>query len=115
MTEELNAITKLYDLIKWSLPQIVKFPRAHRFTLGARMENLLFDILESLIEAKYKKEKKSFLQRANLNLEKFRFFVRLCYDMRFINVKKYEYVSREVNEVGRLIGGWIKAIERGQA
>ena len=41
-------------------------------------------------------------------LEVFRSLVRLSFRLKFISIKKYEILSRKVNEVGRLLGGWIK-------
>ena len=36
--QELNVITKTYDLILWSCDHTSKFPRNHRFVLGERIE-----------------------------------------------------------------------------
>lgn len=36
--QELNVITKTYDLILWSCNHTGKFPRNHRFVLGERIE-----------------------------------------------------------------------------
>lgn len=110
---ELAVITKTYDLMLWFLPQIVTIPRVHRFTLGERMENQLCELLELLIEARYTKEKAHLLRKANLTLEKFRFFVRLLKDLHFINLKKYEFLSRQIVDIGSQIGGWLKAKEHG--
>lgn len=110
--KELAVITKTYDLLLWFLPQIVKIPRAHRFTVGERMENQLCELLELLIEARYTKEKAHLLKKANLTLEKFRFFVRLLNDMHFINIKKYEFLSRQIVDIGSQIGGWLKTREQ---
>jgi four helix bundle protein len=103
-----NAITKTYDLLKWLLPAVSKFPKDKRYTLGQRIENKLLDILELLLEANYSKIKLELLKKANLSLEQFRYLIRLSYDLQFINLKRYEYISREVNEIGKMIGGWIK-------
>ncbi|OIO75507.1 MAG: hypothetical protein AUJ85_02785 [Elusimicrobia bacterium CG1_02_37_114] len=108
MSNDLDVITKTYDLILWCLPQIIKFPKTHRFTIGEKLENLLFDILGNLIEAKYTKNKMEILARTNIQLEKFRYFVRICKDMKFINIDRYEYLSRQINDIGNLIGGWLR-------
>ena len=39
VADELDVITKTYDLILWMVGRIAKFPRSHRFVLGERMEN----------------------------------------------------------------------------
>src|SRR5258708_40371897 len=65
---ELVVITKTYDLILWSCNHTGKFPRNHRFVLGERIERGLYDLLELLIRARYNRERRSFLEQANLAL-----------------------------------------------
>ncbi len=113
MPEDYKAVPKTYDLIMRLLPQIIKIPRSHRFVLGEKIETTVLHILELLIEATYEKEKIAILKRANIQLEKLRYFIRICKDMKFISIKQYEYVSKEIDEVGRLIGGWIKQQMKG--
>jgi len=57
MPKEVDAVTRLYDFILWMIPKLEKFPRNQKFLLGDRMENLMLDILELLIEATYSREK----------------------------------------------------------
>lgn len=108
MPDDPNAIAKTHDLLKWLIPTISKFPKSQRYTIGQRIENKLLDILGLLLEANYSKIKIEILKRANLELEIFRHLIRLSYDLQFINVKRYEFVSYKTNEIGRLLGGWIK-------
>src|SRR6516164_52131 len=75
--EELTVITKTYDLILWSCNHTGKFPRNHRFVLGERIERNLYDLLETLIRAKYTKQRQDLLEQANLTLEILRFQMRL--------------------------------------
>lgn len=102
------VVSKTYDLIIWWLPKLAKFPRDQRFLLGDRIENILLDILEDLIDATYTKEKADILRQANLKLEKLRFMVRIANDMHFINIASYEFASKGINEIGKMVGGWIK-------
>ncbi len=67
--EELVVITKTYDLILWSCNHTSRFPRQHRFVLGERLERNLYDLLETLIQAKYTRDRKPLLDDANLKLE----------------------------------------------
>jgi hypothetical protein len=101
-------ITKVYDVLMWLLPQIEKFPRVHRYILGKRLEEQLYELLDLTIDAAYTRDKHRILIQANLLLEKLRYTVRLCKDMKFINLKKYEYLSKQFMEIGKMIGGWIK-------
>ena len=74
--QELIVITKTYDLILWSCSHTGRFPRNHRFVLGERIERLLYDLLETLIQAKYTRERGPLLEQANLRLEVLRFQMR---------------------------------------
>lgn len=103
-----NAITKTHDLIEWFLPIVSKFPRNQRYTLGVRIENNLFDILELLIQANYNKEKLERLKSANIKLEIIRHLVRICHKLQIINLQRYEFISKNIDEIGRLIGGWLR-------
>ena len=51
--EELPIIQKTYDLIKWYVPILNRLPKDHKFMLGDRMINCLYNILETLILARY--------------------------------------------------------------
>ncbi len=103
-----KVITSAYDFIKWAIPHIAKFPRNQRYTLGERIENILFGLLELLIEAQYSKDKVAVLKKANFEIEKMRYLFRLCHDLRLINLKTYELSSRSLMDIGAQIGGWIK-------
>ena len=103
-----NSIAKTYDLLKWLMPAVSRFPKDKRYTLGQRIENKLLDILELLLDANYSQDKLEILKKANLELEYFRYLIRLSYDLEFLDLRRYEFTAQAVNEIGRLIGGWIK-------
>src|SRR5271169_3183180 len=106
--EELVVITKTYDLILWSCNHTGKFPRSHRFVLGERIERNLYDLLETLLKAKYTRLRQALLEQANLILEVLRFQVRLAKDLKCLNVSSYGFAARAIDEIGRLVGGWMK-------
>lgn len=106
MPKEVDAITKIYDYILRIIPKLDKFPRSHKFLLADRIENLLLDILEDLINAAYSKRKGEILRGANLKLERLRYLLRMSKDLRFMNLKSYEFSSRSIHTIGTSIGGW---------
>jgi hypothetical protein len=99
----------MYRFMLWLIPTIEKFPRRQKFLLGDRIQGGALDVLEHLVEATYTKSRASLLARANLGLEKLRFFFRLALDLRFLDMKRYEHAARSLDEIGRLVGGWLKA------
>ena len=107
--EEMIVITKTYDLILWSCHHTSKFPRNHRFVLGERIERNLYNLLETLIAAKYMKDRRRLLEDANLSLEILRFQMRLAKDLQCLKVESYGFAARAIDEIGRLVGGWLRS------
>ena len=107
-SKDLPIFIKWMDFVKWLLVTTDGFPKKTRFTFSDRVTNLAFEIIEDLVEARYSKNKGYALKRINMNLEKLRIFIRLCYECRFLSKKSYEYAAYSINEVGKMLGGWIK-------
>lgn len=104
-----QAVPKFYDVILWILGRVEKFPRSQKFTLGDRTVNLALGTLELLIEATYTRDRLPLLQKTNVQLEKLRYLIRICHDFKLLSPKQYAYISSEINEVGKLVGGWIRS------
>ena len=107
--EELVVITKAYDLILWSCNHTGKFPRNHRYGLGERIEANLYNLLETLIRAKYSRSRQELLDEANLALEILRFQMRLAKDLQCLKVESYGFAAKPIDEIGKLVGGWLKS------
>jgi len=45
-----QAVQSCHDLLLWLIPQLDKFPRSRRFTLGERLEAGMLEVLEMLVE-----------------------------------------------------------------
>ena len=108
--EEMVVITKTYDLILWSCNHTSRFPRNHRFVLGERIERDLYDLLETLIEAKFSRQRQELLQNANLKLEILRFQMRLAKDLECLKANSYVFASQAIDEIGKLVGGWLQGL-----
>jgi hypothetical protein len=106
--EELPIIQKTYDLIKWYVPILNKMPRNHKFMLGDRAIGGLYDLLEGFIQARYTQDKLSQLQGLNARLDILRHQTRLMLDFNLMEINRYEYASRKINDIGTDLGGWIK-------
>jgi four helix bundle protein len=107
-TDDLPIITQWIAFLEWLLPAVEKFPKRVRFTFADRINNLALDIVENLVEARYSSEKRAILLGVNLKLEKLRVLLRLCHRLHYLPHQSYEYSTRQLNEIGRMLGGWIK-------
>jgi len=109
------ALEAHYRFLLWLVPTVEKFPRRQKFVLGDRIQNTALDTLERLIEATFSRQRQQHLAVANLDLEKLRFFFRLSTELQLIDPRRYEFAARSIDEIGRLVGGWIRADHQAQA
>lgn len=104
-----KAVQDCRDLLLWMIPHLDKLPRVRRYTLGEKLENRVLAILESLVAAAYSHNKRALLEQANRDLEVCRHLWRLCYDFKGIALKSYEHGGRLMLDLGKQVGGWLKA------
>lgn len=106
---------KTYDLLLWLIPRTTTFPREQRFVMARHVQDVALRFQEYLIEAgtlpKEKRQAKlDYLNQADVELTKLRFHLRLCRDLELLNPGQHSHVSRMVDEIGRLLGGWFKTL-----
>ncbi len=111
--EELDIpiFKKTYNLYKDFYGFRNNVPKQDRFTIWQRCENIILEILENIIYASQlsKMEKLPILQKASLKLNFLRVFLRLCKETKVLDAKKYIHLEEDVDEIGRMLGGWIKS------
>lgn len=109
--KESPIFTRTYDLLRWLIPATVKFPRQQRFVLADAVQRTALTFQEQLIEAGLSNQPSDPLRDADITLVKLRLYLRLCWDLQLLSPGQYEHVSRMVTEIGRLLGGWRKAVQ----
>jgi four helix bundle protein len=108
--EELTIYQRQYDLILYAFPIINGFPKGQRFVLGQQIQNCLLDIAKLIVQAnKQRTNRLPILAQADIEIEKLRLLIRLAKDLRMVSVKQYGTLAERINEIGRLLGGWLKS------
>lgn len=113
MNENYPIFEKWSKILSWILDTTEKYPKSARFTVSGRIANIALDVMDKIIEAIYTKNRLYILQTINLYIEKLRIFFRISMEKRYISIKQYEYISKELNEAGMMIGGWHR-VEKGR-
>ena len=108
MLQNLVIFQKVYDLILWMYPLINKFPKKQRFVLGQQIENTVLEILKGIIQANSERNKLPYLKQISVELDKLRILIRLSKDLKFISIRQYSFAAGKINEIGKMLGGWIK-------
>lgn len=102
------ALHDAYDLALALYREVPKFPKAQRFVLGQRIEHASLDVLFAVQRAADENERLDSLQRGSRSLDELRLLVRLATDLGFLSVARHEALARQVDGLGRQLGGWIK-------
>lgn len=106
------AVGKAYDFVLWLLPKVENFPRSHRFTVGERLTAHGLDLLTSLVEAAYARQKTELLEQASRKVNSTRYLLRMAKDLRLMSVDAYGFSAEKLDEIGRMVGGWSKAMAK---
>jgi hypothetical protein len=109
---ESPIFVKSYELLIWLLQHTRKFPKDQRFVLAARLEQAGLDLHDALLAAARTSNPRSALARlaeADLHLERLRVYNRLSQDLKLHAFSQYEHLARLLDELGKLLGGWIKS------
>ncbi len=115
MTEiDIPILKKSYDLYKIFHEYRTSVPKQDRYTLYERSENVILDMFEGFLEAGYGKsvQKQEVLELASVKLNLLRFLVRLMKDTRSLDTKKHLALQTHIDEIGRMLGGWIRSTNR---
>jgi hypothetical protein len=82
-----------------------------RYTIYLRCENAILDVIEAILKAgrENKIEKLPTLELASTKLNLLRMLIRMLKDVKAINIKNYSIFEEKIDEIGRMLGGWIKS------
>lgn len=85
--------------------------KAHRYGLGVSTEQSVLNLLELLSTAQHapKAHKAVYLLKSQAQLDVLRLKLRLYMELKLANETKLFQLHSELQEVGRMLGGWLKA------
>mgnify|MGYP002075372893 CR=1 FL=1 len=110
---DVPIIHKTYELYRALHDQQKTIPKIDRFTLWQRSENAALDILQDLLHVGYLRpdRRPERLTIISAKLDMLRMFLRLAFDVKAINQKRYIFFQEALDEIGRMLGGWIKSFK----
>jgi len=109
MLYELKIFQKTYDFLFWVKPTVQRFAKVHKYSLGIQLENETIELLKQIVRANFKREdKKEFIEECFIHYELIKILIRLSKDYKLLSIKQYEFAAKELEEIGKLLGGWYK-------
>ncbi len=70
--------------------------------------------MELLFSASYlnKEQKLPYLKKAAIKLGLLKFFLQVSWELKVLNNKNYIILSEKLDEIGKMLGGWTKGIQK---
>ena len=112
---KLKLIPKTEKYIEYMLNVIIKLPRVEKFSIGNEYKTSMYSMLEnSLYTAKINrkeniKETLKLLNKIDAELNCQRIFLRIMKKQKWIDEKKFDVAMIKIYEIGKIVGGIIKA------
>jgi hypothetical protein len=87
-----------------------KISKRDRFGIYLKTENICLELIELIITASFenKNNKLSPLKLARIKTENLKRFIRLMHELDIINNQKYIHFESELQEISKMLNGWIK-------
>ncbi len=102
------VVQRSYDLCAGLYTHVNRFPRAQRGLLGRVLLEDALQMLTLLTIANRRAAREETLAEASGRLDALRITLRLSKHLGFLSNGGYESLSLGVDEVGRMLGGWVK-------
>jgi hypothetical protein len=106
---ELLIRQKVEDMIDYGYVALRQFPKSERHVLSAEIRQCMWAILRCVVTCNLARDKRAALLQLDVELSVLRSFLRRAAQYEFLQFKKYEHWSKLNDEIGRMIGGWIKS------
>ncbi|MFA6146385.1 MAG: diversity-generating retroelement protein Avd [Patescibacteria group bacterium] len=104
---------KTYELYKLLYQNLKSFPKKDKYTLGQKIDNTALEILEAITLAGISSQNKlNLLEKASQKLDLLKILIRLADDLKILDNKKYLEIQQKIQEIGKMLGGWIKSRAR---
>lgn len=108
--EDLKIRRRTEEMIAYAYIAVRQFPKAERHVLSAEIRATCWRLLRLIIICNKRYHKKTTLQELDAELDTLRSLIRMAHHLKFLPLKQYETWSRQVDEIGRMTGGWIKSM-----
>lgn len=120
---EASLNMKFMEMIKLLNIYLNHFPKHEKFALANVIRNTAYALYDLIVECQKRYYKKTSLTELDITHEKLRMQIYLANELGYFNFKdgkegkydngpkRYMAISRLIDEMGRMIGGWINRLK----
>lgn len=109
---QLPIIQKLVAAYKLWQEILLDFPKISRYTLGTKIDSLLLESMEEILSAGALNpaERLIKIKKAIKKFNSAKFLLQIAWEIKSLSNKKYIVLSEKLEEIGRMLGGWLKIL-----
>lgn len=109
----LPIYVKTYESIGLIYKIVGQFRKEYKHTLGAEIQEIAWKMLDEiiLVNSQNNEDKKHGIQKISMLFDRLKIRFRFAYEIGLIPSKKFEIVQKQFEEIGKMIGGWMKWVE----
>ncbi len=106
----LPIFIKTYEFVKIVYRLVGQFRKEYKYTLGAELQQIIWLVLDEIITTNSvpDSQKQTGIEKISRLFDKFKIRFRLAFEINLINAYKFSVAQKEMEEIGRMIGGWGK-------
>jgi hypothetical protein len=121
--KQVAILNKCRDLILLLNINLNHFPRHEKYGLCQEIRQTMYGVLAGIVECQKRYHNKTSLTKLDVQHEQLRCFVNLAFEMEYFSfehhkrarseqeaLRRYTAVSILINELGAMIGGWIRSL-----
>lgn len=108
-----SVLVKAKDSYSIWFKLLADFPKSHRHNLGGKIDSYFLELLENVFVSLYLSGD-SKINRITISISKLdgvKFFLQLAWENKCLPNEKYIILSSQLDEIGRMLGGWRKGLE----
>ena len=106
--DHISIFQKTYVLTVNVYKATGNFKKEYKYTLGEKLKLLCSELLDLIVVVNAAEDKLKSLEKLNNRLETLRIHLRLAFDLKAISRGQLGELNRQIEEIGRQIGGWQK-------
>lgn len=110
--KKFETLQKVKDMMLYAYPALAQFPKSEKFAMVADIKRVMDEMLELCIEIDKKIYRKNSLQNLDVANAKLQTYLQMAHVLKFLPTHKYEIWSAKSVEIGKMIGGMLKAVRQ---
>lgn len=89
-------------------------PKIHRYSLGQKIDNFLIETISAISTASFADKDKKILNVSDAiqNIDTLKILLIILWEAKSLNDKQYIDLSVRIDEIGRMLGGWLGQLKK---